>query len=221
MHMRASVPLIEVIGAVDVAWEQAGRSGLAYLPVRRDEAGADFFGMLRFDTLASSGLHQHLDVAMSYMLSGGLTDRQGTVHAGTMGVNFHGSTHDAVAYEPSLMVSRLEGPALYLPELEHHLHVGAERRPIAIDSAEQLPDVAVCLDALRLEPTRIAGVARKMIFDYSITPHDRRCVELQLLPGASVPLHRITGRGRLVRALGRCPDFFRLRSHHCATPAHS
>jgi hypothetical protein len=192
--MRDPATLVKIAAVKDAVWEEAGRSGLAYLPIRRDEAGADFLGLLRFDAFASSGLHQHLDVAMSYMLSGGLTDRQGTVSAGTMGINFHGSTHDAVSYERSLMVSRLEGPALYLPELEHHLHVGARRQPICVESAEQAPDIAVCVQELRVDSTAFAGVGRKMVFDYSITPHDRRCVELHLLPGAQVPIHRMTAR---------------------------
>lgn len=186
--------LISVRAVKDTPWEQAGRSGLAYLPIRRDEAGSDFLGLLRFDEFASSGVHQHLDVAMSLMLSGGLTDRDGFVPPGSMGINFNGSTHDAVAFERSLMVSRLEGPVLYLPELEHHLHVGAKRVPISVETPEQSPDIVLALDSLALASTAFAGVGRKMIFDYACTPHDRRCVELQFLPGASVSAHRLSQR---------------------------
>ncbi len=186
--------LVRVCAVKDTPWEEAGRGGLAFLPVRRDEGGADFLGLLRFDAFTSSGVHQHLDVAMSLMLSGGLTDRDGFVPPGSMGINFNGSTHDAVAFERSVMVSRLEGPVLYLPELEHHLHVGAKREPIVVDTPEQAPDIVVALDSLPVGLTGLAGIGRRMIFDYACTRHDRRCVELQFLPGASVPAHRLTGR---------------------------
>ncbi|MFT3779884.1 MAG: hypothetical protein QM772_16745 [Ottowia sp.] len=191
--MANSEPVV-VKHVEDVQWEEAGKKGLAYLPVRRDDIGADFFGLLRFDAFVNSGVHQHRDVAMSLMLSGGLTDRDGFVPPGSMGINFNGSTHDAIAYERAYMVSRLEGPVQYLPELEHSLHVGAERTAIVVDSPEQSPDLVLALANLPLQMTGLAGVGRKMIFDYACTPHDRRCVELQLLPGTKVSTHRLNGR---------------------------
>ena len=54
-----------------------------------------------------SGLHQHQGVATSFILQGGLSDYQGAVHLHEVGINYRGSTHDAIAYEPTVLVSKL------------------------------------------------------------------------------------------------------------------
>ena len=33
-----------------------------------------------------------------------------------MGINYRGSTHDAISYVPTVLVSKLEGPVTYPPE---------------------------------------------------------------------------------------------------------
>ena len=96
-------------------WVDASRPGLRLAAVHENRETGRFLGLLGFEALSSSGLHQHVDVAFSYMLSGGLTDYAGTTVAGQMGINMPGATHDAIAYVPSMMASRLDGPVLYAP----------------------------------------------------------------------------------------------------------
>jgi hypothetical protein len=55
-----------------------------------------------------------------------------------------------------------------------------------------MPDINVTVEALPMMATQIAGVGRRMIFDYAKTGTDRRLVQLQILPGASIPAHRTT-----------------------------
>ena len=56
-----------------------------------------------------------LGVASSFVVQGGLTDYHGAVRLHQAGINVKGSTHDAIAYEQTVLASRLEGPVLYPP----------------------------------------------------------------------------------------------------------
>ena len=91
-------------------WQTAGKAGLALKPVREDREKGRFLGLVGFEPVTRSGLHQHLGVATSFILDGGLTDYQGAIELHEAGINLKGATHDAVAYQRSLMVSRLEAP---------------------------------------------------------------------------------------------------------------
>ena len=62
------------------------------------------------EPLVRSGLHQHRGVATSFFASGGLTDLGGPAGVNQVGINRNGSTHDAIAYQATLLVARLEGP---------------------------------------------------------------------------------------------------------------
>jgi hypothetical protein len=139
-------------------------------------------------------LHQHLGVATSYVVQGSLCDYGGTVVRGQMGINLKGATHDAVAYEKCLLVARLEAPVIYPPHDGplHRLHAGARHSEIVNPAPEVMPDINITVEALPLATTSLAGVSRRMIFDYKGTGDDRRLVQLQLLPGARVPAHRTT-----------------------------
>jgi hypothetical protein len=113
---------------------------------------------------------------------------------GQVGINLKGATHDAVAYEKCLLAARLEGPVLYPPHDGplHRLHAGARHSTIVNPAPEVMPDINVMVEALPPATTSLAGVSRRMVFDYKCTEDDRRLVQLQILPGARVPAHRTT-----------------------------
>ncbi len=174
----------------DARWVDASRPGTRLAPVYEDRGSGRFLGLLGFDTLASSGLHQHVDVGFSYVLSGGLTDYAGTTVAGQMGINMPGATHDAIAYVPSLLASRLDGPVLYWPEPARedapHLHAGGRDAKFSNPRPEEDPTDSITLDALPAQPV-IGGVTRRLICDYAGTVHDFRNCALNLIPGTRVP----------------------------------
>jgi len=60
--------------------------------------------------MAGTGMHKHLGPAFSYIVEGALTDFQGEVVAGQMGINLSPATHEAIAYRPTCFVARLEAP---------------------------------------------------------------------------------------------------------------
>lgn len=183
---------MRVIDGSSLPWESAGNPGLKMKTVRRDDAGGSFLGLIAFEPWTATGVHQHLGTAFSLMLAGGLTDYVGTAGTGEMGINFLGSTHDAIAYMPSLMVSRLEGPVVYGPDISHSLHAGAVRRSVENAFPDMPPDCNLKLSAIKPMPTWMPGVERRMIFDYLPTGDHRRLVDFMLLPGASVRAHRLS-----------------------------
>jgi anti-sigma factor ChrR (cupin superfamily) len=173
-------------------WTEAGKAGIAQKVVRVDHARGHYLGLVAFDQLVSSGLHQHLGLATSYVVQGSLTDYGSNIVRGQMGINLKGATHDAVAYEKCLLVARLEGPVVYPPHDGpiHRLHAGARHSDIVNRAPEVMPDINITVEAVPLSATSLAGVSRRMIFDYKATDDDRRLVQLQFLPGARVPAHR-------------------------------
>jgi hypothetical protein len=60
-------------------WHSVGKAGLALKPVREDREKGHFLGLVAFEPNTRSGLHQHLGVATSFILDGGLTDYQGSI----------------------------------------------------------------------------------------------------------------------------------------------
>ncbi len=169
-------PIIETEASVFVQdkeamrWVDASRPGLRLAAVHEDRRTGRFLGLLGFDTMASSGLHHHVDIAFSYVLSGGLTDYAGTTVGGQMGINMPGATHDAIAYLPTLMASRLDGPILYAPDAGHadapHLHAGARVQNFENPRPEESPDVSIFVERLPAHATSVAGLSRRLICDY-------------------------------------------------------
>jgi anti-sigma factor ChrR (cupin superfamily) len=173
-------------------WTGAGKEGITQKVVRVDHGKGHYLGLVAFDPLVASGLHQHQGVATSYVLEGSLTDYAGTIRRGQVGLNFKGSTHDAIPYERCLLAARLEGPVTY-PPLDgpiHRLHAGARHSAIVNRTPEVMPDVNIMVEDLPMAVTSVAGVGRRMIFDYRGTGDDRRMVQLQILPGTTIPAHR-------------------------------
>lgn len=190
---------VSVHDMTQAPWTEVGKPGLRQKLVRGDPARGEFLGLLAFDALVASGLHQHTGVTTSYILSGSVTDYWGTYGEGTVGINTQGSTHDAICYTPCLMANRAEAPVLYPQDTTlHGLHHGSRHGAFANPAPEAAPTISV--DLMRVPPvaTAVAGVTRRMIFDHARPNHDRRRavatprrhVSLSLLPGACVPAFR-------------------------------
>lgn len=179
----------------DLTWIGTDKAGMKLAAVRADREHGQFLGYLAFDRFAETGVHQHLGPAFSYFLHGGLADYQGSAREGDMGINLEGATHSAISYAPTLMASRLEAPVIYPSEDSvkgEVLHTGATPGEIANRAPEVMPDINIPLESLPWLPTQLAGVQRRMIFDYAMTEHDRRNVQLRLLPGTRIPMFRTT-----------------------------
>jgi hypothetical protein len=184
----AAVPKnVHVYDAESIKWHTAGKAGLALKPVREDREKGRFLGLVAFEPFTRSGLHQHTGVATSFILDGGLTDYQGSVGLHEAGINLKGATHDAVAYQRSLLLSRLEAPVIYPAETgrDYALHTGPRFGDIRNPNPEAPPDINVAVDRLAALPTAIAGVTRRMIFDYALSQNEHRYVQLGMLPGSA------------------------------------
>ncbi len=181
IHDMASMP-----------WAEAGKSGLYQKVVYADTERGKYLGLIRFDPEVRSGLHQHQGVAISYFLSGSLTDFGDSAVQGQAGINLRGDTHDAVSYDGCLLAARLEAPVIYPEDAEtlHQLHTGATRSAFQEISPEIRPDINVTVADLREIPTSVPRVSRQTIFDYAPAETDHRFVTLRLQPGAEVPAHR-------------------------------
>jgi hypothetical protein len=180
---------VHVYDAEGLKWHTAGKAGLALKPVREDREKGRFLGLVAFEPMTRSGLHQHLGVATSFILDGGLTDYQGSVGLHEAGINLKGATHDAIAYQRSLLVSRLEAPVIYPAETgrDYALHTGPRFGAIRNLNPETPPDINIAVDRLPALPTAIAGVTRKMIFDYALSNGEHRYAQMAMLPGSSTP----------------------------------
>ena len=105
------------------------------------------------------------------------------------GINLAGATHDAISYQRTLLVSRLEAPVIYPSETgrDYALHTGPRFGEIRNPNPEAPPDISVPVDRLAALPTLVAGVTRKMIFDYALSKGEHRYAQLGMLPGSSIP----------------------------------
>jgi hypothetical protein len=185
---------VHVFDATDLPWQASPEPGLSLKPVRYDNARGLYLGLVRFEAMARSGLHQHRGVATSFVLHGGLTDYHGSLGLQQAGINRAGATHDAIAYSATLLVSRLEGPVAYPKEREElsGLHAGSHRDDIVNPWPERPPEVNVDVDALPLWPSGVAGLARQTVFDYAGTGSAHRWVQWHLQPGLACPRWRTT-----------------------------
>lgn len=183
---------IQVFDARALPWQDTAEPGLRLQPVRHDDELGHFLGCISFAPMARSGVHQHRGVATSFVIDGGLTDYHGSIALHQAGINLVGATHDAMAYRHTLLVSRLEGPVVYLPEHGRlsGLHAGSRHASFVNPAPDVPPEINVSVDALPCYETGIEGVRRQMVFDYAGTGSAHRFVQLQLLPGAQVPAWR-------------------------------
>ena len=171
-------------------WTDTGLAGLRQKIVRIDRERGLFLGMLAFEPMTRTGLHQHQATAISYFLDGSLCDYSGVASAGMAGINLRGATHDAIAYNRCLLAARLEGPVTYPSKSgQATVHAGSRPAEIVNSAPEIMPDINILVDALPVLTTTLPGVTRRLVFDYAGTGTDRRMVQLSLLPGAHLPAH--------------------------------
>jgi len=189
---KRAVPVAKNVSVYDadtLAWHTAGKTGLSLKPVREDREKGRFLGLVGFEPMTRSGLHQHLGVATSFVLDGSLTDYQGPIKLHQAGINLKGATHDAISYQRSLLMSRLEAPVIY-PEAtdrDYALHTGPRFGSIRNPNPECEPDINVTVDALAPLATGIGGMTRRMIFDYSRSSGEHRYVQVGMIPGSKTP----------------------------------
>ncbi len=165
----------------DLPWRETPRGTAREKAVRRDDEAGHFLGLITFDPLSRSGVHQHLGTATSYFLAGSLTDHQATTREGQIGVNLAGATHDAVSYSGCTLVSRLEGRVI-IPEGGRAIHPHAGQAAVRNARPETPPDITIELERALPVATRFAGVGRRPLFDYAGTGDDRRLCALTLWP---------------------------------------
>ena len=183
---------VHVFDARELPWQDTPEPGLRLKPVRYDNQLGHFLGLVGFDPLARSGLHQHRGVATSFVLDGSLVDFAGPIGLHQAGINLVGATHDAVSYQNTQLVSRLEGPVVYPAsrgELSG-LHAGSRHADFDNPAPEAAPDINITVDALVPQQSGIRGLRRQTIFDYSGTGSAHRFVQLSLAPGTDCPAWR-------------------------------
>lgn len=184
---------VYVLRKEDVHWQDSLKPGLRFAPVHENKQTGHFLGLIGFDAMASSGLHQHTGAAFSYQLTGCIRDHGARVPAGEMGINLSGATHEAIAYEPSIVVSRLDGSVLYADEGEDVRegapppHTGGRFGEFANPRPEDPPTIRVDVEGLNSASTAVAGLSRRLISDYHGTPHNFRSSALTFNPGTRVP----------------------------------
>lgn len=202
MDAPALVPVAAVRGggafardASALPWVEAGRKGLKLRMVYGEREAGRFLGLVGFDPMTKTGLHQHLGVASSLFLAGALDDYQGPFQGG-FGINLKGATHDAISWGGCVLASRLEAPVIYPEETpaELDLHHGSRRGALVNPRPEEPPDLNIPLSALLPMASMVPGLTRRLVHDYKGTGTDRRCVMLSFLPGASLPPFATTDR---------------------------
>jgi hypothetical protein len=193
-YQRAAAGRVHVFDAAGLPWQATGHPGLRLKAVRNDDALGEFLGLVSFAPFVRSAVHQHTGVATSFVVDGGLTDYHGALTLHQVGINVRGSTHDAVSYQSTVLVSRLEGPVLYPPEdgAPSGVHAGSRLQAFVNPDPDVAPEVNVSIDALPVQATGVAGVTRQMVFDYAGTGTARRLVQLQWRPTTSLPAARAT-----------------------------
>jgi len=183
---------VQVFDASELPWQHSPEPGLRLKPVRYDDDLGHYLGLVGFEPMSRSGLHQHRGVATSFVVDGCLTDYHGSIDLHCAGINLCGTTHDAIAYQNTVLVSRLEGPVAYPPERGElsGLHAGSRHAEFVNPAPEVPPEINVDVDALDVWQTGIQGLRRQTIFDYAGTGSAHRFVQLSFAPGAVCPAWR-------------------------------
>jgi hypothetical protein len=185
---------VSVYPSEDLAWHPVGKEGLALKPAREDKTKGTYLGLVCFEPMTRSGLHQHLGVATSFILDGSITDYQGPIGLHHVGINLAGATHDATTYQRSVLMSRLEAGVIYPESTDRNyaLHVGPRFGSIRNANPEVPPEIDVAVDALPALATSVGGTTRKMIFDFAQAGGAHRYAELSMIPGSRTPAFTTT-----------------------------
>ena len=189
-YARQPKQRVHVFDASAMPWEETARSGLRLKSIHIDDARGEFLGQIAFDPYVRSGLHQHQGVATSFILEGGLTDYMGHVNQNEVGINYRGSTHDAVSYVPTVLVSKLEGPVTYPPEdkLLSGVHAGSTYRSFRNPDPDAPPEINVAVDKVGAVATGLSGLTRQPIYDYAGSGTNRRLLQWKLRPETELPV---------------------------------
>ena len=187
-YRREANERIHVFDASAMPWQETARPGLRLKSVRLDDRG-EFLGQIAFDPYVRSGPHQHQGVATSFILEGSLTDYMGHVGQNEVGINYRGSTHDAMSYVPTVLVSKLEGPVTYPPEdrLLSGVHAGSTYESFRNPDPDVAPEINVAVDRVAAVATGLAGLGRQPIYDYAGSGLDRRMLQWRLRPETALP----------------------------------
>jgi hypothetical protein len=174
---------IRIFDMAQLPWLATANPGLWLKPVREAPERGEYLGLVRFDAGVRSGLHQHQGVATSFVVEGGLTDYHGSIGLHEAGINRRGSTHDAIAYAPTLLVSRLEGRVSYPPnDAISGVHSGSYTESFVNPDPSVPPEINVRVDALPLRATRHLSIHEQLIFDYAGTGSAHRYWQLHIGP---------------------------------------
>jgi hypothetical protein len=189
LYQRQASERVHVFDAGAMPWEETARPGLRLKSIRIDDDRGEFLGLIGFDRDVRSGLHQHQGVATSFILEGGLTDYMGHVHQNEVGINYRGSTHDAISYVPTVLVSKLEGPVTYPKEekLLSGIHAGSTYESFRNPDPDIPPEINVAVDRVAPVESGIAGLRRHPIYDYAGSGLTRRLLQWRLRPETTIP----------------------------------
>lgn len=189
-----AAPRVCVFDARDLPWLDTPEPGLRLKPVRYDDRRGHFLGLVGFLPMTRSGLHQHRGVASSFVIDGCLHDYHGSIALHQAGINLVGSTHDAMAYQNTVLVSRLEGRVVYPAERGQlsGLHAGSTHAQFDNPAPEVPPELNITVDQLVPQQTGLLGIRRQGIFDYSGTGSPHRFVQMSMQPGAECPAWQAT-----------------------------
>lgn len=187
---------VRLCSTAALEWEPLGKGNVRQRVVRNDPDSGQFLGMMQLDALACTGIHKHLDVAFAFHLAGSSTNYSAVVRPGQLGITLAGTVHDTVIYENALTIVRTEGRTMFPPPLggEVHLHSGAVYGEMTTDPAQPSGCLTIVPESLPLAPTAVAGIARRMLFDYAPTGKNRRLVEFAALPQTAIAPHRMSER---------------------------
>ena len=196
VYTPARAGRVHVFDATAMPWERQARPGLFMKTIRIDDANGEFLGQIRFDPYVRSGLHQHQGLASSFLLEGSLTDYHGPVHTNCMGINFLGSTHDAMAYVPTTLVSKLEGCVTYpkSDRLISGIHAGSTYEDFRNPQPEVAPESNIPVDEVVPIETGVPGLRRQPIYDYAGSGLDRRMLQWRVRPETEIPEWQATER---------------------------
>lgn len=193
MPTSAGTGGVYVFDTFAAPWTETGMDGVVQKAARADREGGGSFGLLSFNRTAASGLHQHHGVATNFMLSGSLSDYQDDYPIGTVITNLAGTTHDEISWNGCMLVSRTEGPIVYLPKagLADARQSGGHDR-FRNPAPDRPPSLDQPLRSIHSQMTSIPRLSRRILFDYLPTDDNRRWVELSLWPEMSIPTHRVS-----------------------------
>ena len=188
-YQYAAKGRVHVFDANALPWQDTPEAGLRLKSIRYDNDEGRFLGLVGFQPMTRSGLHQHRGVATSFVVDGRLTDYHGSIGLHEAGINLVGATHDAFSYPNTVLVSRLEGPVAYPPDRGplSGLHAGSRHAEFVNPAPEVPPEINVDVDRLDRWQSGIEGVLRQTIFDYAGTGSAHRFVQLHFAPGAACP----------------------------------